>query len=105
MMKGRLMANGTTELISRAMTAVLGAAGGVLLTYITAVSGHDKAIARLETKLEAVSEQIKEGMNDRYYGSDAVQDFKRVNDRIDKVEAHDERVEQELNRHLRTHGK
>ena len=70
------MANGSNDtLTSKIGTAVIGAAGGVLVTYVTAVAGHSEDIARITERLNSIQKNIESNMDDRYRGSDAVRDL------------------------------
>jgi len=56
-------------------SGIFGAALGILLTYITAVSAHGQDITRIEVQLENLTLEVRRGMKDRYHRNDAKADF------------------------------
>ena len=67
---------------SRLLSAGAGAAGGILLTYVTAVSSHSEEIVRITERMIALEATISSSMDDRYRGSDARRDFALVEEKI-----------------------
>jgi len=80
------------------LTALVGMAGGIILTYLTAIQGHDQAIIRIETQIEGLTTIINGSMDDRYRGSDAKRDLEFRDHQITENAARIMKLEEKVNR-------
>jgi hypothetical protein len=92
---------------TRFLTAFAGLAGGVLVTYVTAVASHSEEIARITERMTALESAINSSMDDRYRGSDAARDIALINEKIRTNAEHIAELEvllrAEIERHNREH--
>lgn len=99
--------NGTRgdRVARHSVTAVAGASVGILLTYISAVSGQSAELARLTERVESLSAKINQNMDDRYRGTDAERDFRIRDYRIQQNAEHIDEVQKCCERHRNEHSR
>jgi hypothetical protein len=92
-------------LLKAAISGIIGAALGIMITYSTGVASNRTEIVRLATKVDSLTSTINNNMNDRYRGQDAQRDFNIIREKIVEIIAHDAEQENEIRNHLREHEK
>ena len=91
--------------IKPALSGLLGATLGMLITYSTGVASNRTEIVRLSTKVDNLTNTIESNMSDRYRGADAARDLTPIREKIAEIIIHDAEQEAELRDHLRNHEK
>jgi hypothetical protein len=86
------------------ISAVLGAALGISVTFMTGVSSNATEIVRLTTQVVSLTNEVRAGMVDRYKGSDAIRDFALVNEQIRAIRQRDRELEVEFKEHVAAHN-
>ena len=82
------------------ISALLGTALGITITYMTGVASNRTEIVRLATQVQNLTDTIKVNMADRYRGSDAVRDFRYIQAQINEIKIHDKEFEILLREHV-----
>ena len=91
------MENGNTKTI---ISALLGTALGITITYMTGVSTNRTEIVRLATQIENLTEHIQASMTDRYRGSDATRDHDILEEKLVQIQLKDREMDAILKAHL-----
>jgi hypothetical protein len=86
------------------ISAVLGAAMGISITFMTGVSTNRTEIVRLSVMVEALTHTINNNMNDRYTGADARRDFALIQEQMKNITSHDQELEVEFKEHVAAHN-
>jgi len=92
-------------LLKAAISGIIGAALGIMITYSTGVASNRTEIVRLATKVDSLTNTIELNMTDRYRGQDAQRDLDVIRGKIVEIIAHDAEQENEIRNHLREHEK
>jgi hypothetical protein len=92
-------------LIKAAISGIIGAALGIMITYSTGVASNRTEIVRLATKVDNLTNTIESNMTDRYRGADAQRDFNIIREKMLDIQTHDAELETEIRNHLREHEK
>jgi len=92
-------------LLKAAISGIIGAALGIMITYSTGVASNRTEIVRLATMVDSLTSTIELNMTDRYRGQDAQRDFNTIREKIAEIVAHDAEQENEIRNHLREHEK
>jgi hypothetical protein len=86
------------------VSALLGAALGITITFMTGVSSNATEIVRLTTIVQSLTNEVRAGMVDRYRGADARRDFALIQEQIKNVIIHDQELEIEFRDHVAAHN-
>ena len=96
----RRMAEDNGGLLKAAISGLVGAAFGIMITYSTGMASNRTEIVRLATKVDNLAATIENNLNDNYRNSDALRDLTPIREKIAEITNHDRQMEAEMKAHF-----